>query len=49
MRISEALQSIAGVKSVSIDLESKEVAVEADIDKSLILGRIREEGYTPEE
>lgn len=49
MRISETLQSIPGVKSVSIDLESKEVVVEAAIDKSLILGRIRQEGYTPEE
>ncbi|MCI0471225.1 MAG: SO_0444 family Cu/Zn efflux transporter [Candidatus Aminicenantes bacterium] len=49
MRISEALQSIPGVKSVFIDLNNKEVTVEGAVDKNLILERIREEGYTPEE
>ncbi len=49
MRISEALQSMPDVKSVFIDLNSKEVAVESSIDKHLILNRIKEEGYNPED
>ncbi|MFC2155855.1 permease [Acidobacteriota bacterium] len=48
MTISEALKSMPEVKSVHIDLNSKEVAVESDVDQSLILNRIKEEGYHPE-
>lgn len=48
MRISEALQSMPEVKSVLIDLNSKEVAVESAVEKGLILQRIKEEGYNPE-
>ena len=47
MRITEALQGMADVKSVVIDLNKKEVAVESTIDENLILERIKKEGYTP--
>jgi copper chaperone CopZ len=47
MRITVALQSMPDVKSVVIDLNKKEVAVESTIDKNLILNRIKEEGYSP--
>ncbi len=48
MKISEALEALPEVRSVSINLDSKEVAVEAVADRSLILERIRKEGYHPE-
>lgn len=47
MKITEAVKSLPGIQSVSIDLSTHLVAVEADVDRQVIVDRIRAEGYNP--
>ncbi|MCK4766492.1 MAG: permease, partial [Candidatus Aminicenantes bacterium] len=48
MKVTESLRGMAEVKSVIIDLETKEVAVESTAGRELILKQIEKEGYHPE-
>ena len=48
VKITDALNSIPDVKSVSIDLKTKEVMVETEADKKTIIDKIKKEGYNPE-
>lgn len=48
MKITEALQSLPDIQSVSIDLGVNQVAVETVMDKQLVIDRIKAEGYHPE-
>jgi uncharacterized membrane protein YraQ (UPF0718 family)/copper chaperone CopZ len=47
MKITEAVKSLPGIQSVSIDLNAHLVAVEADVDRQVIVDRIKAEGYNP--
>lgn len=47
MKITEAVKSLPGIQSVSIDLNTHLVAVEADVDRQTIVDRIKAEGYNP--
>ena len=47
-KISNVLNSIPDIKSVSIDLKTKEVQVETEMDKGKIFDKIKKEGYNPE-
>jgi uncharacterized protein len=48
MKISNALQEIPEIKSVSIDLGKQEVSVESSLLRETIVERIKQEGYKPE-
>lgn len=47
MKITEALNSLPDIQSVSIDLNAHRVDVETDGDKQVILDRLISEGYHP--
>lgn len=47
-KINNALSNIPEVKSIFIDLNTKEVTVESDINREIIIKKIKQEGYTPE-
>lgn len=49
MKITGALEQMPEIQSVSINLESKEIAVDAgiNIDRQKIIDRIKQEGYQP--
>lgn len=47
--VSEAISSIAGVASVRVDLETKQVIVEGeDLDDAVLRAAITQAGYEPE-
>jgi uncharacterized membrane protein YraQ (UPF0718 family)/copper chaperone CopZ len=48
MTITNALKEVPGIQSVSIDLGTREVLVEAKVDRQVIVDRIKEKGYQPE-
>jgi uncharacterized membrane protein YraQ (UPF0718 family)/copper chaperone CopZ len=48
LKITAALQQMPGVRSVSIDLNRREVAVESTLNKQTIWDRIKQEGYRPQ-
>jgi len=48
MKITQILQQMPEIQSVSIDLDSKEVAVESALDRQVIVDRIKQEGYQPQ-
>jgi copper chaperone CopZ len=48
MKITEALQTIPEVKKVDINLNKKEVAVNNEASRKVIIAKIRKEGYHPE-
>jgi uncharacterized membrane protein YraQ (UPF0718 family)/copper chaperone CopZ len=47
MKITDAVKSLPGIQSVSIDLNNHLVAVEADVERQVIVDRIKAEGYHP--
>ncbi len=47
MRITKALEQMPEIQSVSIDLNNKDVTVETDASREIIVNRIKEEGYSP--
>lgn len=47
MKITEAINSLPDIQSVSIDLNAHRVEVETGIDQQLILDRLTSEGYHP--
>jgi uncharacterized membrane protein YraQ (UPF0718 family)/copper chaperone CopZ len=48
MTITNALKEVPGIRSVSIDLGTKEVVVESGLERRVIVDRIKEKGYRPE-
>jgi uncharacterized membrane protein YraQ (UPF0718 family)/copper chaperone CopZ len=48
MTITDALTEMPGIRSVSIDLNTREVSVEAALDRQAIVDRIRQKGYKPQ-
>jgi copper chaperone CopZ len=48
MTITNALKEVPEILSVSIDLNTKEVSVEAALDRQVIVDRIKQKGYQPE-
>ncbi|NIM15230.1 MAG: hypothetical protein GTO45_24975 [Candidatus Aminicenantes bacterium] len=48
MTITNALKEIPEIQSVSINLNTREVSVEAALDRQVIVDRIKEKGYKPE-
>lgn len=47
MKITEAINSLPDIQSLSIDLDARKLAVETDIDQQIILDRLTSEGYHP--
>ena len=48
MKISEALRGLAGIRSLVVDLEKKEVRLDSEWSRDQVLEKIREIGYHPE-
>ncbi len=48
MTITNALKEVPEIRSVSVDLGTKEVVVESELDRGAIVERIKEKGYKPE-
>ena len=47
-KITAALQQMPEIRSLSIDLTSREVLVESALDREVIVQRIKQEGYRPQ-
>ncbi len=48
MKIESALNDFPEIESISIDLNSKEIDVNAPLDKKILISRLEKEGYHPE-
>lgn len=48
MKITQALDGMPEVESVSVDLDARHIFVETDSERQLIIDRIKQEGYHPE-
>jgi len=48
MKITGALEEMPGISSISIDLNSRELAVESSLERREIIHRIQQEGYRPQ-
>ncbi len=48
MKITQSLEQMPGVKSISIDLAAREVAVESATARETIIERIKQAGYKPQ-
>jgi uncharacterized membrane protein YraQ (UPF0718 family)/copper chaperone CopZ len=48
MKITGALQEMPGIRSVTINLDAREVEVDTDLDRQKVIERIKQEGYKPE-
>jgi len=48
MKITNALKEFPQIASLSVDLNSRQIQVETSLDRSVIIDRIRQEGYQPQ-
>jgi len=48
IKLTNALQRIPEIKSISVDLSKKRIEVQGNLEKSFIVEKIKNEGYHPE-
>jgi uncharacterized membrane protein YraQ (UPF0718 family)/copper chaperone CopZ len=46
-KITDSLTSVPGINSLSIDLKTREILVDTDLEKQIIINRIQDIGYNP--